>query len=74
MGFDPLRERRIPNCRRGDLRAPLGIELSIGVGHQCLVVVDHVEPPSAAASAVRPRARRLVRVPMGTSSNSAASL
>ena len=45
------------------------VELAVGIGHQGFVVVVHAGSPlssaSAAASAVRPRASRLVSVPIG---------
>src|SRR5689334_2037224 len=54
------------------------IQLAICVRHQQLFGDDHDAPPSgppsSASSASRPRARRLVTVPMGTSSTAAASL
>ena len=68
---------RDPLDGRGDFGAQLRVQLAIRVGHQGFIVVIHGEfprLPSAAASAVRPRARRLVSVPIGISSTSAASL
>ncbi len=76
---DSLRKPRIAlHCRR-DLGALQLVELAIGERHQSFVIVFHDGSPfpsseRAAASALRPRARRLVNVPMGISSTSAASL
>src|SRR5688572_317228 len=54
------------------------VELAVRVGHEGFFRDRHdvppSRPPSSASSASRPRARRLVTVPIGTSSTSAASL
>src|SRR6185369_6385578 len=73
------REARVLRNRRVDLCALCRIELAVGVGHEGFVVVLHAISPlassaSSAASAVRPRASRLVSVPIGISNTPAASL
>jgi hypothetical protein len=76
---DALRKRRIPLDGGSDIGTPRLVEFAVGERHQCFVIVIHALSPlpsseRVAASALRPRARRLVRVPMGISSISAASL
>ena len=79
MLLDTASQRRIALHGGRDQRLLCLIELAVGVRHESFVVVVHGGSPissseRAAASAVRPRARRLVRVPMGISSTAAASL
>ena len=72
--FYVKRERGIARDGRFDLGAARRVQLAVDIGHQGVVVVVQPGSPSATASAARPRARRLVSVPIGTSSTSAASL
>ena len=75
--LDTAGQRRISFGGRGDFTRSTRVELAVHVGHQDFVVVVHGGFPfsvRAAASAVRPRASRLVSVPIGISSTSAASL
>ena len=74
LTLDAAREPGIALEGRGNLGAPRGVEFAVDVGHQGFIVIVHGGSPSAAASAVRPRASRLVNVPIGISSTSAASL
>jgi hypothetical protein len=78
MPLDFPRDLRIDRHFRFDRAAGLGIELAVGVGHQCFRRELHDRSPgrslNKACSASRPRASRLVNVPIGTSSTSAASL
>ncbi len=73
-----LRISRIFLHSRLDTCASRRIELAVCVGHQCFFGNRHAPSPSGSRSmpwsASRPRESRLVSVPTGTSSTSAASL
>ena len=76
---DAPRELRIAGRSGLDRRSGGRIELAIRVGHQSLVAEGHgpasqASSPSICCSASRPRARRLVSVPIGTCMTCAASL
>ena len=68
----PLGQRRVGRDFALGLGVLRGVELAVEVGHQRLFV--HHPFPNMACSASRPRAMRLVSVPIGISSTSAASL
>jgi len=76
--FNGACDLRIASDRGLNLGARDEVELAVGVGHQHLVgEFLHGAPslpPSRAWSASRPRASRLVSVPIGMPSDSAASL
>src|SRR6185437_7873688 len=78
LASDACRDVGIRSHRRLDFYASLLIELPIHVRHQCLFRRGHEAAPvvsdSISCNASRPRARRLVRVPIGISITRSASL